>query len=405
MTDGMCAEHRLNAIAAASEPGDGVTRLPWTREHGQAVEIMTEWMKAAGLSVHLDAAGTLVGASPNPQGRPVLLLGSHQDSVRNGGRYDGIMGVALACLAAERFRGEWDNLPVAVEVLAFADEEGVRFPTALIGPRALAGTLDPGVLDLADGSGTTMRQAMEEFGLSTDTATSLRRDAANILGYAEVHIEQGPVLETADCAVGIVTGICGISRFMIDVTGETGHAGTVPMSGRKDAMVALSRMIAAITDEAERETGLRATFGQITVRPNVVNAIPNQAVATLEIRSVDDGQRKGFGKTAERLVSAIAARSGCNAMMDETYAQAATTCDDRLQHVLADSAGLAGVKAPHLASGATHDASAMADLCPTAMLFVRSQAGISHRPDEFTSADDMSVAIDVLANFIRLCGA
>lgn len=405
LKDGMCEEHGLNAIAAALEPGDGVTRLPWTPEHQQAIEIITTWMVAAGLSVHLDAAGTLVGASPNPQGKPVLLLGSHQGSVRNGERHDGIMGVALACLAAERFRDQWDRLPVAVEILAFADETDVRFPTALIGPRALAGTLDPSVFDLTDQSGVTIRKAMEDFGLSPDAAANLRRDAAGILGYAEVHIEQDPALETADHSVGIAAGICGISRFLIDVTGETGHAGTVPIAGLKNAMVAMSRIIAAITDEAERDTGLLVTFEQIAMRPNVVDTTLTRATAILEIRSIDDGQRNDFGETSGRLATGIAARSGCSVAIHETFTQAATTCDARLQRLLAKSAATAGAHVLHFTSNATHNASAMADLCPTAMLFVRSQRSISHRPDEFTISDDTSVAIEVMTNFIRLCGA
>ena len=179
---------------------------------------------------------------------------TRQGSARNGERHDEIMGATLTCMAAERFRDQWDSLSVTVWILAFADETGMRCPTALIRLRALAGTLTPSVFDLTDQSGFTMQKAMEDFGLSPDAAVNLRRHAAGILGYAEVHIEQDPVSETASQSFGIAAGICGISRFLVDVTGETGHAGTVPIAGCKNAMVALSRMIAAITDKAERET-------------------------------------------------------------------------------------------------------------------------------------------------------
>ena len=187
-------------------------------------------------------------------------------------------------------------------------------------------------------------------------------------------------------------------------TSETGHAGTVPIAGCKNAMVALSRMIAAITDKAERETGLLATFGQIAMRPNVVDTTLTRATAMLEIRSLGDGQRNDFGETCGRLVTGIAARSGCSVAMHETLTQAATTCDTKLQRLLANRAATAGDHAQHFTSNATHNASAMADLCPTAMLFVRSQRSISHRPDEFTISDDTSVATGVMTNFIRLCG-
>ena len=229
MTDGELAAIRLEQIAKISETEAGVTRLPWTSHHRDALTLIRDWMEDAGLSVSLDAAGTLSGRASVAEDRPLLLMGSHQDSVRNGGRFDGIMGIALACLAARRLRNRWDTLPFGIEVLAFADEEGVRFPTALIGPRALAGTLDTGVFNMIDEGGVAMGDAMRQFGLDPEMAPNLFRDPASIIGFLETHIEQGPVLENLGQPVGVVTGICGISRHLVRLTGETGHAGTVPI--------------------------------------------------------------------------------------------------------------------------------------------------------------------------------
>ena len=405
MSDADLADRRLNEIAAASLDGPGVTRLPWTEAHGKANALIRGWMEDAGLVVDLDAAGTLVGRSPQDAGKPVILLGSHQDSVRNGGRYDGIMGVALACLAARRFRDNWAGLPVAVRVLAFADEEGVRFPTALIGPRALAGTLDAAVFDLTDRDGIRMGDAMRDFGADPDGATGLAMKGRDVLAYIEAHIEQGPVLEQAGVPVGVVTGICGITRFLVRFSGETGHAGTVPMVGRRDALVGMSRFVDGGHRAALAQDGLRATVGQVEVRPNVVNAIPEQVTLTLETRSTDDAARAGFGAAMHDLAQEVADNAGLGLDWERTYDQPAVACDPTLRAHLGAAARAVGVEAPDLPSGATHDASAMADLCPVGMLFLRCRGGISHRPDEYASGADMAVAVDVLARTISALAA
>ncbi|HHC30261.1 MAG TPA: hydantoinase/carbamoylase family amidase, partial [Rhodobacterales bacterium] len=247
MTDwGALARERLSALAQASAQGPGVTRLPFTQEHRKALDLLTGWMQEAGLEVHLDAAGTLVGRLEGPEGAPTFLMGSHQDSVVEGGAFDGIMGVVLPILALQRLRDNGVALPFAVEVLAFADEEGVRFPTALLGPRALAGTFDPAVLEMTDADGISLRTALHRFGLSPDEIAALRSNSDSILGYLETHIEQGPVLEQANEALGVVTAICGIERHPILLTGETGHAGTVPMALRRDALVGASAIVTEV---------------------------------------------------------------------------------------------------------------------------------------------------------------
>lgn len=401
-THGEIAADRLTRIAAESQGGPGVTRLPYTPEHSAALEHIRNWMTDAGLDIRLDAAGTLIGRTPGDPARPALLLGSHQDSVRQGGAYDGIMGVALACLAVKRLQGH--DLPFAIEVLAFADEEGVRFPTALIGPRALAGTLPPDALGMKDADSASMADAMRGFGLAPDTIPKLRRDPASVLGYLEAHIEQGPVLERENLPVGIVTAICGIARFAVTFTGETGHAGTLPMQGRRDALVAAAEFITEIHDRAVALPEVRATVGQVAIGPNVVNAVPARAALTLEIRAPDDTAREAFESEACALTKTVAEARQVNVAWDRTYAQPAVACGEKMRTCLTEAVESTGLRPLALPSGATHDASAMADLCPVGMVFVRCRDGVSHRPEEFASPEDMDVAIAVLSEAIKRLG-
>lgn len=395
MDRGEEAARRLAQIATCSEAGPGVTRFPFTPEHRAALDLVAGWMTRAGLAVHLDAAGTLVGRREAPVGATTLLIGSHQDSVRGGGAYDGIMGIALACLALERLRDR--DLPCAVEVLAFADEEGVRFPTALMGPRALAGTFDADVLERRDAEGVSLRDALAEFGGDPDAVAALRRDPGEIRGYLELHIEQGPVLERLGQPVGVVTGICGIERNTVIFRGETGHAGTVPMAARRDALVAAARLIAGVPGLAGQWPGLRATVGELHLHPNVANAIPEEVRLVLEIRAERDGDRTACAARCRDAAQQAARAAGCSLSFERSYVQPAVACDPGLVAALTHAAG---GEVPLLPSGATHDASAMADLCPMAMLFLRCRGGLSHRPEEYASPEDMGIAVDVLVRAI-----
>ncbi|MFV2053236.1 M20 family metallo-hydrolase [Aliiroseovarius sp. YM-037] len=397
---GKIAAERLARIAAASAPGPGVTRLPFTTEHRQAIDILTEWMEQAGLRVHLDAAGTLIGRKDGPEGAGTFYIGSHQDSVREGGAFDGIMGVVLPILAMQRLKDEGTALPFAVEILAFADEEGVRFPTALMGPRALAGTFDPAVLEMIDKDRVSLRHAMEGFGLSPDQIGGLQRDPAFALGYLECHIEQGPVLEAADQPLGVVTAICGIERHHITLSGETGHAGTLPMESRRDALVGAAKIVSEVNQLATATPDLRGTVGALHVHPNVVNAVPKEVRMTVELRSPNDPVRERAGDALRTFAESVAQRRALDLLIDRTYAQPAQPCDEALVSRLANAVEACCGKAVMLSSGATHDASAMADLCPIAMLFVRCRGGVSHVPDEYASADDLGAAIDVLCGFV-----
>ena len=401
MTDwGARAERLLNDLSTCSEPGPGVTRLPFTPEHRAAIDLLQAQMETLGLTVTLDHAGTLIGRLEGPLGSKTLLMGSHQDTVREGGAYDGIMGVVLPLMALEKLRSDGIELPFSVEVLAFADEEGVRFPTALIGSRALAGTFDPSVLFMVDSQGITLREAMVAFGLDPDRIGTLARNLNDVIGFVETHIEQGPVLEQEDEALGVVTAICGIERHQVEVIGETGHAGTLPMSGRRDALVGAAAVVTQIDRLGRTTPDLRATVGALDVEPNVVNAVPRRVRMTAEFRSPDDHTRCDAGRSLHSYVRELALRRNLTIKVQKTYSQVAQPCDVDLSTRLTRSATSMGAEGLALPSGATHDASAMADLCPIAMLFVRCRDGVSHKPEEFASSPDMGLAISALAEYL-----
>jgi allantoate deiminase len=393
---GQRAQDWLERLAQCSAPGPGVTRLPFTPEHRAALAVLTELMAQAGLTVSMDAAGTLIGRLEGPIAAPTLLMGSHQDSVREAGSYDGIMGIVLPVLALQKLRDDGITLPYPVEVLAFADEEGVRFPTALMGPRALAGTFDMAALDLCDADGISLRKAMTDFGLRSDDLPGLRRDPADVAGWLEIHLEQGPVLENTGADLGIVTAICGIARYQITITGKAAHAGTMPMDGRQDALASAAAFVLAVEDLARNTKGLLATVGTLQIRPGVVNAVPGEVQLTLEIRAPSDAIRANAAAALTSTLHDIAAQRRCRATSQQTYVQPATPCAPQMMAQLAQVM----TDCPQLASGATHDTSAMADLCPVGMIFTSCRDGISHHPDEFVPAQAMQAGIDALCRFL-----
>lgn len=390
----------LQELSKLSETNIGVTRLPYTSQHRAVIEKLTEWMQEDGLEVSLDDAGTLIGRREGPINARTFYLGSHQDSVREGGAFDGIMGIVLPILALRKLQEIGTQLPYAVEILAFADEEGVRFPTALVGSRALAGTFDPIVLGMKDANGLSLKGAMEQFGLKPDNIHGLKREPSSALGYLETHIEQGPVLENTNEALGVVTAICGIERMNVVVTGETGHAGTLPMAGRKDALVVAAEIILEVNARCRNTAGLRGTVGAISIEPNVVNAVPREAKFPIELRSPSDETRQTAAAELHKYSTKLSLTSGVQISVEKTYAQDAQPCDGNLTSILENVIKAEGGRGVKLPSGATHDASAMADICPIAMLFVRCAGGISHTPQEFVSENDLASAISTICGFL-----
>lgn len=393
---------RLDDAARHSLPGAGVTRLFCSDEHRGVLEVIAEWMRAAGLEPALDASGNLVGRCAKARaGEKTLIMGSHQDTVVEGGKYDGMLGVALPLMALEALRDEGVELPFGVEVVAFGDEEGTRFQSTLVGSRALAGTFQPATLEARDAQGTTLGEALRAFGGDPDTIPALARDPEAVLGFVEVHIEQGPVLEQRDHAVGVVTALTGIERHRVTVTGKAGHAGTTPMAGRRDALVGAAEMIQAVDRELQQTPDFVGVVGKLEVRPNAVNVIPAEVTFTLELRSpAADIRHRGQAKLRS-LLGQIATARELDMAMEATYTAEAVDCADWLIGALESACERCRQPAQRLFSGAGHDGLAMCDLSDIGMLFVRCTDGLSHHPDEAITAADADVATRVMMAFLE----
>jgi allantoate deiminase len=359
-------------------------------------------MREAGLAAAFDAIGNVVGRyEASAPGAPSLLLGSHIDSVRNAGKYDGTLGVlsAIACVGAlseARIR-----LPFAIEILAFGDEEGVRFPTTLMGSRAVAGRFEPAWLDLRDRDGKSLADALRDFGLDPDGIPGLARDTSSALGYVELHIEQGPVLEQQGLPVGIVTAIAGCSRLSLDLSGIAGHAGTVPMHLRHDALAAAAETILAIERYCAEQESLVGTVGQIFAAPGAVNVIPGAAGLSLDLRAPDDGARLAAKSAILAQAQTICRARGIGLVARSIHEASSARCSDWLSRQLAESVSASAIRPYFLMSGAGHDAMAMAELTDIAMLFVRCAGGISHNPDESVIEEDVQIGARILLHFIQ----
>lgn len=388
---------RLDELAGFSAEPDALTRFYLTPEHKQAALKVAEWMRAGGMEAEIDALGTVVGRYEGTKAEaPALLLGSHLDTVRNAGRYDGSFGIIAAIEAVAALAGAGKRLPFPIEVLAFGDEESLRFPVALSSSHGVAGTFDPAVLKVRDAAGISLHEALVQFGCNPAEIPAIARHADRVRGYLELHIEQGPVLETEDLPIGIVTAIAGASRYTITVSGQAGHAGTVPMALRHDALAAAAEMILAIERTARASETLVATVGRIEALPGAANVIPSTARFSLDIRNPIDTLRQMAQTRLHEDFAAIAARRGVTLAIEQTYEEHAAVCDPELSDALAAAIRRAGFREKRLPSGAGHDGLAMIALCPITMLFVRCKGGLSHNPAEAITLEDAAVAIAVL---------
>jgi allantoate deiminase len=393
---------RLEALARFTDDAEGLTRLYLSPSHRRAADMLSGWMREAGMDVRTDAVGTLIGryegATP---GAPALLVGSHIDTVRRAGKYDGSLGVLAALMAVEAVAKGGDRPPFAIEVVAFGDEEGIRFPSTLRGSRALAGTLDVAALDERDAKGMSVREALVVFGADPSRLAEAAMPRRSALGFIEVHIEQGPVLERAGRPLGVVTAINGAQRLSVTVQGIAGHAGTSPMAMRRDSLVAAAEMILAVERIAKETGDVVATVGVIEALPGAVNVIPGETRFTVDVRAPVDGARDAVVDEIESAAEGIAARRGLDVRIATTHRAPAMTCDGKLIAALGASVRAVGHEPVHLPSGAGHDAMAMAALCPVAMLFVRCAGGISHHPAEAITLEDADAAMRVLIHFLR----
>ena len=392
---------RINALAQLSEHPEHLTRRSLTAQHKQANELVATWMQKAGMTTHTDAVGNIVGRlEGSGKDKAALLIGSHLDTVRNGGKYDGMLGVVLPLVCLEYLHNQGESLHCPVEIVGFCDEEGVRFPSTLIGSRAIAGTLDASVLDEVDEDNISVATALKDFGTQA-TLKSAARTKSDFLGFLECHIEQGPVLEREDLPVGVVTAISGASRFTLKVTGIAGHAGTVPMGLRQDALSAASECILEIEKLCTKVPNLVGTVGRINCLPGADNVIPGEVEFSLDLRSSDDEHRAQATVRIEEALQAIAKQRQVQIDFQTTYQANGVVCDTDLSAQLANAIKDCGYRPHSMPSGAGHDAMAIADVTPVSMLFVRCKDGVSHHPDESISKADALAAARVLTTFMQ----
>ncbi|MCM2972601.1 allantoate amidohydrolase [Larsenimonas suaedae] len=405
MHNGEAIVAACHELAAISSDTGQLTRCYLTPEHARANALLAEWMVEAGMTTWQDAAGNQWGRF---EGRdpalPALVLGSHSDSVINAGHFDGPLGVLLAIAVVARLNASCERPARSVEVVAFADEEGTRFGTALLGSRAVAGTWDPAWWDIIGRDGLTLRQAFFDFGLDPARIGEAARTPESIAGYLEAHIEQGPVLEAERRSLGVVTAIAGARRFQISIGGEAGHAGTTPLELRRDALAGAAEAIVAIETLA-RAAGIVATVGSLETYPGAVNVIPGEVRMSLDIRAERDEDRDRTLEAIQESCGRIGESRGLAWRWHETHAAPAVACAPRLIESLSEAIGTDDGPVRHLTSGAGHDGMAMAHVCDIGMLFVRCYKGISHHPDESVQARDVSDALEAMTSAVtRLAG-
>jgi allantoate deiminase len=394
---------RINQLGAISETPEHLARIFLSKQHRLAADIILGWMRSAGMDAHLDAIGNVCGRYEGDRpGLPCLMLGSHYDTVRDAGKWDGPLGLitAISCVGDLHRRGR--RLPFAVEVTGFADEEGVRFASTLLGSRAVAGTFVESVLGVKDSDGVSMREAMIQFGLDPDHVGAAARAPGELLAYVELHIEQGPVLEAQNLPVGVVTAIAGATRLAASITGMAGHAGTVPMGLRRDALTGAAECIVTIEELCRTdEAGLVGTVGYIHAMPGATNVIPGKVSFTIDLRAPTDTHRKKAVADIVRQIEAIARRRKLVLQIDVTHENRTVPCAAWLKSQVAEAVAAEGFRVFELPSGAGHDGMAMIDIADVAMLFVRCRGGISHHPDEHVELADADAGARVLLRLIE----
>jgi allantoate deiminase len=393
---------RCDALARHSELAGGLTRVYLSAQNRAANELVLAWMREAGLQARLDAVGNVVGRYEGERpGLACLMLGSHLDTVRDAGKYDGMLGVvtAIECVHSLSARGK--KLPFAVEVVGFGDEEGVRFGTTMLGSRALAGGLDPQVFDAKDANGVSIAEALREFGLDAGRADEVARRKEDILAYAELHIEQGPVLEAEGLPLGVVTAINGFSRQRVSLQGLAGHAGTVPMRLRRDALAAAAECVLAVESIAARHPESVATVGRIEASPGAINVIPGKVVFTVDVRAPKDALLFSTVEAIGERIHSIARKRNVECGVEALQQLGVAECAEWLMAQLEAAVRAEGLKLRRLPSGAGHDGMALRRIADICMLFVRCKGGISHNPAESISVDDAAAGARVLLRFIE----
>jgi allantoate deiminase len=394
---------RLDELGRVSDERDRLTRTFLSPAMEQANALVGGWMREAGLAVREDDTGNIIGRLEGPAGAKTLLLGSHLDTVRNAGRFDGPLGVLLPIVALAELRRRGVMLPFAVEVLGFSEEEAVRFSGAYLGSKAYTGRLREADLELRDARGHTLRAVIEAHAGSGKKFSPPARAHApgELLGYVEVHIEQGPVLEAEKLSVGVVSAIAAQMRGRLTFRGKAGHAGTTPMRLRRDALAGAAEFVLAAEKFARGQAQLVATVGTISVVAGAANVIPGETVLSLDVRHPHDAKCRAARTKLLSLASRIARRRKLSVQWQPTMDHRAVACSPALTAALTQSVRAVQKRSLALVSGAGHDAVVMSTLTPVAMLFVRCRDGLSHHPDEFAAPTDLRVALEVVVDFLE----
>jgi allantoate deiminase len=389
---------RCYELATFTEVPGETTRLFLTPPMHDVHALVRGWMEDAGMTVHVDAVGNMHGLWPgSTPNAPRLLIGSHLDTVPNAGAFDGILGVVLGIAVVEELQGK--HLPFAIEVVAFSEEEGVRFSRPFLGSLAYIGKLDEEILARVDRNGITVHEAIRAYGLDPAQLPSavLSDDA---FAYLEFHIEQGPILEREDIHLGVVEGLVGQTRMELVFTGHANHAGTTPMSLRHDAITAAADWIVAVEQYAASHEGLVATIGKLHVSPGAANVIPGRVTASFDVRHANDSVREVAVAAMIQLAESAVAKRGVKLAAQTQLEHTAVPLDSHLVALLRKAAAKAGFPSRTMTSGAGHDAMILAPIVPSVMLFLRSPGGVSHHPDETVLPQDVEASLATAMEFL-----
>ena len=388
---------RIEQLATISESETGLTRRFATPEHRQANNLVADWLRQAGMSVREDEIGNIIGRyEGSTDNAPAIMLGSHLDTVVMAGKYDGMLGVLCALSCVEYLSSRQLRLLQAIEVIGFADEEGVRYLSTFLGSQAITGEFDLEQLDRIDKDGISMRDALRAFGKDPDKLANAVRQPQEIAAYLEVHIEQGPVLENEGLAVGVVNAIAGATRMVVKITGEAGHAGTVPMTLRRDALVGASECICGIEKLCTGTADLVGTVGAISAEPGAGNVIPGYVEFTIDIRSADDTRRASTVEAVIAQLHSVCEQRKLDLLIDTVHNESSVKCDEALIEHISEAISNHQSIVPTLFSGAGHDVMAMAQVAAAGLIFVRCAGGISHNPAESITTEDAALGADVL---------
>lgn len=403
------AMERCELLATFSEEPGRVTRRFATPPMHRVHETITNWLLAAGMTAEIDALGNLIGrreasASQAGAGAKTLLLGSHLDTVRDAGKYDGVLGVMITLACLERLHARGERLPFALELLGFADEEGLRYQCIYLGSRAMTGRLLSRELELLDADGISLAEAVRAFsGKPVPAAFDTSRWRSDeLLGYCEVHIEQGPVLEARGLPLAVVTSIVGQQRMIFEFKGVQGHAGTLPMELRHDALCAAAEFVLAAERLARSVPGLVATVGQLRVQPGASNVVPGVVELSLDIRHEENELCARYADELRAEAGQIGAARGVDCVCRDVQRTSTVACAPHLRKRWEEALRTEGYPVFSLFSGAGHDGVALSALTDVAMLFVRCRGGISHNPAEAVQESDVAAAIAALERFILL---